>query len=221
MLDTTPPQRQLRADALRNRAQVVAAAKAAFAERGLSVPLEEIAARAGVGIATLYRRFPSRQELIEAVMDDMSAEFKQIVDDACSDLDPWAGLCTYLERGVDLVVSNQAIREALGVDAPRSGLTLRRYIHPRIEGLVQRAKVAGMLRSDVADTDISAIVWACIGVAHTSARLDPEFWRRHLSLVIDGLRAPGTTPIPGTPLTEAQVESLIAVNVPTVTPVRQ
>jgi AcrR family transcriptional regulator len=215
MVNTTPPRRALRADARRNRALVVNAAKAAFSERGLSVPLEEISARAGVGIGTLYRRFASRHELIEAVMDDMSAEFKQALDRACSNPDPWAGLCSYLEEGVDLVVRNQAIREALGVDAPRSGLALRRYIHPRLEALVQRAKAAGMLRPDVADTDISAVVWACGGVAQTSASLDPEFWRRHLSLVIDGLRAPGTASIPGTPLTEAQVESLIGVNVST------
>jgi AcrR family transcriptional regulator len=218
MINTTPPRRPLRADARRNRLRVIDAAKAAFAERGLSVPLEEIAMRAGVGIGTLYRRFPSRTELIAAVIDELSEEFRQLAEATLTDPDPWRGLCRYLEGGLELQVRNQALREVLsaGAEGTYAGaVDLRRHTRPLLKDLMQRGKATGVLRADLEVTDIGAIFWACTGVAEVSARVAPDHWRRHLAVVLDGLRAPGTTRIPGSPLTETQLKSVFAAHVPT------
>src|SRR5664280_3083998 len=88
----------LRSDAERNRGRIVEAARAAFAERGLDVPLEEVAGQACVGIATLYRRFPTRDDLIAACFERRVEEYAQAADDALEVADAWSGFCAYVER---------------------------------------------------------------------------------------------------------------------------
>src|SRR5215472_12328655 len=88
--------RRLRADAARNRAAIVAAAREVFAEQGLEAPLEEIAMRAGVGIATLYRRFPGREQLIAAALVDKVTEYAEAAAEALAVTDPWEGFAGYV-----------------------------------------------------------------------------------------------------------------------------
>src|SRR5450759_1492763 len=90
--------RPLRVDAERNRGRIVEAAQAAFAERGLNVPLEDVAARAGVGIATLYRRFPTREDLIAACFERRLAEYARAADEALEAPEAWPGFCAYVAR---------------------------------------------------------------------------------------------------------------------------
>src|SRR5665213_304123 len=103
----------LRADAARNRAALVGAARAVFGERGLDAPLDEIARRAGVGNATLYRRFPSRKDLITAVFVDQMADYAQAVCLALEDPDPWHGFCEYVLHILHLQAADRGIADLL------------------------------------------------------------------------------------------------------------
>src|SRR3954471_4942828 len=94
----TPGSTGLRVDAERNRQRIVAAAGTAFAELGLDVPMEDIARRAGVGVGTLYRRYPTRADLIAAAFEVKMAAYAEAAADALADPDPWHGFCGYVER---------------------------------------------------------------------------------------------------------------------------
>src|SRR3954467_11819009 len=103
--------RPLRADAARNRARLIAAARELFAERGLNVTMDEIARHAGVGVGTAYRRFASREELIEALFDD---RFEQIIanaERALEDPDAWHGLITFVESQIEMQAADRGLKE--------------------------------------------------------------------------------------------------------------
>ena len=104
-----PPRaaRPLRADAARNRSAILAAARAVFAERGLEAPLEDIALRAGVGIATLYRRFPDREQLVAAALEEKVGQYAQAAAEALATDDPWAGFANYVERICEFQADDQ------------------------------------------------------------------------------------------------------------------
>ena len=99
------PRRRLRADAVRNRDAIVAVAREVFAEQGLEAPLELIAARAGVGIATLYRRFPTREKLVAAALTEKVAEYAEAAEQALAVADPWSGFAGFVQRICELPVS--------------------------------------------------------------------------------------------------------------------
>src|ERR1700712_1330894 len=95
---TVVPERTLRADAERNRRRLIEAAREVFAEHGLDASTNQIARRAGVGVATLFRRFPTRDDLITATFADKMHAYAQAIDAALADPDPWQGFCGYIER---------------------------------------------------------------------------------------------------------------------------
>src|SRR5215471_5679817 len=101
--------RQLRADAVRNRAALIEAAREVFAEHGLDASLEEIACRAGVGIATLYRRFPGREQLIAAALVDKVAEYAHAAEEALAVTDPWEGFAGYVYRICELQAADRGL----------------------------------------------------------------------------------------------------------------
>ena len=103
----------LRVDAERNRGRILDAAQAAFAERGLDVPLEDVAGRAGVGIATLYRRFPSRDDLIAACFERRLAEYASAAQEALEASDAWAGFCAYVERICAMQAADRGLKDVL------------------------------------------------------------------------------------------------------------
>ena len=106
----------LRSDAARNRTALVAAAREVMAERGLEAPLDEIARRAGIGNATLYRRFPRRVDLIAAVFADRMADHARAVQAALDADDPWEGLCGYVEAAAELQVHDLGIADLITMD---------------------------------------------------------------------------------------------------------
>src|SRR6185436_6544187 len=95
-------QRPLRADAARNRARLLVAAKEVFAARGLDATMDEVARRAGVGVGTAYRRFRNRDDLIAALFEERLDDFMRLLDEALADADPWAGLRGFLERSMEM-----------------------------------------------------------------------------------------------------------------------
>jgi AcrR family transcriptional regulator len=178
-------QRPKRADARRNYDQLVAAARAAFAEDGTSAPLEGVAERAGVGIGTLYRHFPTRQALLEAVYVDEVEAMARAADDL-SELPPWDALSQWLRQYVGFAATKRALNEALLEAAPDSNVLLacRTAISRAGTALIERAQRAGVVRADAKFMDVGRMV-AGIAMVPTA---DPEQQERMLELALDGLR---------------------------------
>jgi len=178
--------RAKRADALRNQEKLVAAAREAFAEGGTSTSLEEIARRAGVGIGTLYRHFPSRQELLEAVY---IGELEAICDCAAelAELDPWDALVAWLHRFVRYVRTKHALAEELLSYLDRDSEFFRgcrQALTSAGEPLMERAQEAGAVRPD---TDFNEVIQMAGGISKIPAG-DPALIDRVLDMALDGLR---------------------------------
>jgi AcrR family transcriptional regulator len=177
--------RPMRADARRNYEKLVATARDVFAAEGTSAPLEDIAERAGVGIGTLYRHFPTRQALLEAVYRE---EVQSIADSAAalSELPPWEALTRWLDLYVGFAATKRALTEALlEVDPDSDALAACRTAILAAGGaLVERAQEAGVVRRDTSFPDIGRMV-SGIAVVPTA---DPEQKQRMLQIALDGLR---------------------------------
>jgi AcrR family transcriptional regulator len=190
----------LRADAERNRRQLIDAARAVFAERGLDAPLDEIARRASVGNATLYRRFPTRCQLVAAVFIDTLREVVDAAERALAHADAWAGFTEHLTFLCQSQASNRALADLL--TATVSGVPELEQLKERaFDGLIQlidRAKASGNLRDDFCHEDVVLILMANAGLIERTADAAPTAWQRHLSYVLDGLRASaGASAAPG------------------------
>ena len=180
-----PLHRPQRADARMNHDKLVAAARVLFADRGTSAPLEEVAERAGVGIGTLYRHFPTRQALLEAVYVDEVEAMARAAEDL-AELPPWEALSQWLHQYVGFAATKRALNEALMETDPSSNvlLTCRTAITGAGTALVERAQRAGVVRGDTQFTDVVRMVG---GIAMVPTE-DPEQKKRLLELALDGLR---------------------------------
>lgn len=200
----TTTDKPLRADAQRNRQRLLEAARELFAERGLSVTLDDIAHRAGVGVGTAYRRFRSRDELITALFEDRMHDILALADEAMAIENPWEGLVSFLTRMVELQASDRGLKEVmLGSAQGRERVArLRDQLRPRGEALVARAKEAGMLRSDFDVSDVPLLQMMVAAIADVAPPDRPDLWRRYLGLLVDGIRAEGTArePLPEPPM---------------------
>jgi AcrR family transcriptional regulator len=178
-------QRPQRADARRNHDALVAAARAAFAERGTSAPLEDVAERAGLGIGTLYRHFPTRQALLEAVYVDEVEAMARAAEDL-SELPPWDALSQWLHQYVGFAATKRALNEALLEAAPDSDVLLscRTAIVGAGTALIERAQREGAVRADTNFIDVVRMVGG-IALVPTA---DPGQKERMLDLALDGLR---------------------------------
>ena len=182
----------MRADAQRNREALAAAAAELFAERGVHVPLDEIAGRAGVSIGTLYNHFPNRGALLDVLLPERLAELDRLAGAALADRDPWRGFADFLDGLFIIQARDRSMNEAIArnpvgsVDVAgecgRAGGVL--------DSVVRRARAAGVLRPDFCADDLATLVWAMSKVIAMSNG-DDAVWRRHLGFVLDGLRAKG------------------------------
>jgi AcrR family transcriptional regulator len=181
----TQPQRPQRADARANHDKLVAAARALFTDKGTSAPLEEVAERAGVGIGTLYRHFPARQALLEAVYVDEVEAMARVAAEL-EELPPWDALSQWLHQYVGFAATKRALNEALMETDPNSSVlvTCRTAITGAGTALVERAQRAGVVRNDTSFMDVVRMVGA-IAMVPTE---DPEQKERLLELALDGLR---------------------------------
>ena len=207
---TTSPDRPLRRDAERNRQRIIEAARDAFAEEGLSVTLDEIARRAGVGVGTVYRRFPDKEQLIDALFEDQITQFVTLADECLGDMDAWDGLVRFLEHACHIHACDRGLKEVVlsgehGLERVARG---RELIFPLVTRLVERAQVDGTLRPDVTPTDMPLLQLMLGSLSELTRDADPEVWRRYLGIVIDGLRARRDEPsaLQGDPLTPEQVQ---------------
>ncbi|MGK5557091.1 TetR/AcrR family transcriptional regulator [Actinomadura kijaniata] len=188
--------RRPRADARRNVERLVAAARAVATERGAEVTAHEIARRAGVGVGTFYRRVGTLERLLQAVMEEILGEILARADRALADPDPWTGLRDFALAYLRLRNELCDINEAVGGLLDHSRAELR----DRVRLLVERAQDAGAMRADVSWTDVAfLLVGAATGEHTLGVFAGPEQWERNLRVVLDGLRAPGPEPLPGSP----------------------
>ena len=198
--------RPLRSDARANRERILAAAKDALAEDGLDASVLDIAQRAGLGIGTLYRHFPTKTALVDAIFAEHVDELVAAGRIALNDPDAWHGLCAFFERAVSLQAQNRGFAEICAIYRRDESLAAnaRARIAPLLRQLLRRAQKQGALRPDVAYEDISLLLWSCGRIVDSTRRVAPDFWRRHLRLTLDGLRAAGASPLPEPPLTGPQ-----------------
>jgi AcrR family transcriptional regulator len=184
----------LRADAARNRRLIVTAAREVFGERGLDAPLDEIARRAGVGNATLYRRFPTRRDLVTAVFADTLGEVVAAVDRALAAADPWQAFAGHILFLCDLQAGSRALADLLiaRIEPAPELEELRTRAYDGLERIIGRAQRAGALRADFAHEDVVLILMANAGLLARTGEAAPGAWRRQICFVIDGLRAPGS-----------------------------
>ncbi|HTS72943.1 MAG TPA: helix-turn-helix domain-containing protein [Gaiellaceae bacterium] len=199
--------RSLRSDARRNREQLVASAHELFAASGLDVSVEEITRHAGVGMGTLYRHFPTKEDLIDAVLEDAFAGLLDAAREAAEAEDAWAGLTGFLERALAEHVGNRGLKDIIAMRAHGRSRTeaLRERIRPLLRSLIERAQAQGSLRADFAPEDLPLVFWSADRVIEATAGVSPGFWRRYLALLLDGLRAEAATPLPHPPLTRVQL----------------
>ena len=161
-----------------------------FAERGVDVPLDEIARRAGVSIGTLYNHFPNRGALLDAVLPDWVAEVDRLAEAALADPDPWRGFAGFMDGLFVIQARNRSMNDAIartpagpvnvGAECGRAGGVLG--------SVVNRAREAGVLRQDFDAGDLATMIAAMSKVIALSNG-DDVVWRRHLGFVLDGLRA--------------------------------
>jgi AcrR family transcriptional regulator len=211
--DVGATQRPLRKDAELNRQRIIAAAGELFAEAGLHVTLDAVAERAGVGVGTVYRRFPDKEALIDALFEERIDAIVAIAEQACSLDDPWAGLVLFLDRAIALHGADRALKELLFSSAHGRDRVAqaRGRIKPVVARLVARAHESGQLRSDVDITDIPILQLMLTAVMEYTADVSPDAWRRALAIVLDGLRAGAAqSELPAAALTDAQLDGAMA-----------
>jgi len=195
---TVDGDRPLRADAERNRRRILAAARELFATRGLGATLNDIAHHADVGVGTVYRRFPDKDQLIDQLFEQRLSELVEMIKSAIEDPDPWRGLVGFLERALELQASDRGAKELLFV-AP-GGLQrvarLRAQMLPLATMLVERGQASGQLRADIAPQDMPMLQLMLGTVIDCGRDLEPDLWRRFLAIVLQGLRANPGRPEP-------------------------
>jgi AcrR family transcriptional regulator len=184
------PCRGLRKDAERNRQRVLEAARELFAMRGLEATLNDVAHHANVGVGTVYRRFATKEELLEAIFEDGIDQIVCLAETALQHECSWDGFVWFVEQLCELTATDRGLREmsyskAYGgyrVECARLRLT------PHVSKLVERARNDGHLRPDVEPSDMPIISLLAGTVSEWAGHVEPELWRRYVALLLDGMR---------------------------------
>jgi AcrR family transcriptional regulator len=179
---------RLRADAQRNATRLVAAARAALEEQGLGVTTRDVAKRADVGLGTLYRRIPSLQALLTAILIDTITEMTELAIRARAAQEPWTAFVDFAESYVQLRASSCGLHAALsGPSNPDLDHHIDR-LRQEIRHLIQRAQTGGVIRDDLHWQDIPFVLATAIPDDHTiGLTAKPDQWRRNLGIILDGL----------------------------------
>ena len=206
-----PASRRLRADAARNRDAIVAVARDVFAEQGLEASLEAIAARAGVGIATLYRRFPTREKLVAAALVDKVAEYVDAARQALAAPDPWTGFAGCVERICELQAGDRGLSDLLSMtlSADEQVEQLRQTANDLLITVIDRAKAQGALREDFVGEDLVLLLIATAAVMHATRADAPDAWRRFVALALDAFRSHGAPALPEPPSTAQMTRAML------------
>jgi len=203
--------RPMRSDAARNRDRIIRAARTVFAEQGLDASLNEVARKAGVGIATLFRRFPTREDLIAATFEDKMAAYAALTKAALEDPDPWHAFCNFVEQVCEMQVEDRGFTEVLMYTFPTAEHFDAEYAQASqayLE-LIARAKASGRLRPDFDDVDLPVALMANAGVVAVTADTAPNAWRRFVAYLLQGFAASeGASTLPDPPAPDQLAEAV-------------
>lgn len=206
-------ERPLRRDARRNRERILRSASVLFAQRGLETTLDDIAAHAGVGVGTVYRRYPNKDALLDELFEDRVRDLVALAEEAAGKPDAWGALVEFLERleerfAADLGLQDIVVRSQGGQERVARA---REQLFEPVSGLVARAKREGRLRADFADTDLAVIHAMLAAVIERTHTVSPDLWRRFLVFIVDGLERSRARPtrIATPPLEAAEVDVAI------------
>jgi AcrR family transcriptional regulator len=202
-LPTPPGTRPLRRDAARNRDRLLAAAGRVFAEQGLEAGVADIARAAGVGMGTLYRRFPTKDALIDALVQDILEAIIEMASGALAEPDG-VGLEHFLLQSSAYQAEHRGC-------LPRLWSTEHALIHNArtlIARLLKEAKDHGRVRDDLTNTDVTVILWSIRGILEATGDLAPDAWQRHLELLIAGMRPTGHDLV-HRPLSQPQIDRIL------------
>jgi AcrR family transcriptional regulator len=201
----------LRSDAERNRARIVAAARTVFRRDGLHASMASVAREAGVGIATLFRRFPTKEDLVGAVFADRMDAYADAIAIALDDPDPWHGLVGFIETVCAMQAADYGFADVLTMTFPTAkALEERRdEAYNAVVRLIDRAKTAGRLREDFSPEDLVLVYMANAGVVNATGDAAPDAWRRVVALMIQSFEAPARGPLPDSPTPGALYKAML------------
>jgi len=211
--ETAAGARPRRRDARDNRDKIAAAARRRFTAEGLDASLNQIARDAGVSIGTLYNHFPTREALIGDALLDLVVESGRSAEEALRAADPWTGLVDHLTKLAQWQASDRGFTDicvySLPADSPIE--VAKQQGHTLFQRLVTRAQEAGQLRSDITEADLGLLLWSVVRSTDGVREVAPEAWRRHLTVLLDGLRAEAAHPLPGRALDPEQVRAAMTL----------
>jgi AcrR family transcriptional regulator len=216
MTSERAPARTLRKDAERNRQRILEAAAEVFTEHGFEATLDEVARHAGVGVGTVYRRFPDKGSLADALFMERIDRLVDMAEHAQGQPDAWAALVSFLANAAGMLAGDRGLRQLLMFAAHgHDRVTYARdRMRPAIDALVKRAQADGQVRDDLAATDIPILEFMLAAAAEYARHVRPTIWRRYLALMLDALRPARTssTPLPEPELTPAEVVEIMNSN---------
>ncbi len=209
MTDAVAEQRELRADAQRNLERILDAARELFGHEGVDVPVNEIADRAGVGVGTIFRRFPTKDDLLLAVVERRAQQLLAAADSALAHDDAGPGLRSFMHAAVELQICDRGFCDAMDSNlfANERLRAVFRQVVRRAGDLLRRAQKAGRVRDDVTAEDITMLLSGIVRAGLILEDTMPGAWQRYLDLVLDGLRPEGATPLHGKAPTRRQFEA--------------
>lgn len=204
---TVSDARPMRADAARNRQALMDAAERLFADRGLSVTLDDIAHEAGVNVATAYRHFANKVELVDAFLEEKSAEAVAIAEHAAAAGDPWQGITEFFTATLELMIANRGLHDIFMRGYGEQWLDrLDARIDPVVQGLLRRAKRAGVVRRDLESGDLGVLLQMLAPLSDIPNADPAVVVKRYLALVLDGIK-PGGPKLPGSAPTSAEIRA--------------
>ncbi len=202
-------ERPLRADAARNRELILQTARRCFAERGISVTLNDIAHEAGVGVGTVYRRFADKDSLIEALLAAKFEALNEAAARAAAESDPREALRVYLMGVFAFRARDRALADAI-VRAGKGRPSIARErdrLEDQVDRIIRRAKDAGVVRAGFDYRDLPMLTTMLGAVADATRDADPEAWQRYAQVLVDGVMPPSTPDdMVGTPLDRGALE---------------
>jgi AcrR family transcriptional regulator len=189
----SPP--TLRADAERNRRRILDAARAVFAEHGLQSGVDLVAREAGVGVGTLYRRFPTKQDLLRAIVEDRVDRLTELFAEAATEADPWDAFVRAAEVFAAAIAGDRAFFEVVQHVEPGAAQAARERSLKALAPILRRAQKAGVVRDDLVIEDVPALCAVAARLPAWRLEQQPELWRRYLGVVLDGVRPAAATPL--------------------------
>lgn len=207
MTDDSEP-RRLRADAARNRQALIDAAQRLFTTRGLSVTLDDIAAEAGVNVATAYRNFRNKHELIDAFLLMRFEQITEIADEAAAVDDPWQGLTDFLTRLLELMAADRGLHDVFGPGGPHDEWfeQMEQRIEPVVDAMLKRGKKAGTVRRELETGDLGVILRMLSTVSDIPTDDADALLDRYVRLALSGLR-PSDVKLTGAPPSTAALRA--------------